>query len=140
MITLDEYRNPIFVRFCQATLDNFLAETHGVITVLVATPDGFTIASSSKDDRTSADNLSAVGSTLFSLGTSVAGQLAQGICNSVTIDNEKGKVFISSVSDGSEDRSLILFLQTTQQAMLAHILHGSRKLSETLAKRLITLT
>lgn len=139
MITLDEYRDPIFVMFCQGALDNFLAETHGVITALVATPDGFSIACASKDDKTSVDNLSAVGSTLFSLGSSVASQLNQGLCNSVTIDNEKGKVYISSVTDGSKDRSLILFIQTTQQAMLAHILHGSRKLSENLAKRLITL-
>ncbi len=134
--TLEDYRNEAFVKYCEKALGDFLEQAHGVHTVLLATPDGFEIASKSDGGGPhSSDNLAAVGSTLFSLGSSVGEQLSQGICRSITIDNEKGKVYISAI-DGGGKKSLILLLETTQQAMLAHILHGSRKLAESIGKRL----
>lgn len=136
MATLEQYRNGAFVKFCETALETFLTETHGVKHVLLATPDGFSIASQTTGGGNySAENLAAVGSTLFSLGSSVGEQLSQGSCRSITIDNDKGKVYIYSI-DGGKGKSLILLIEATQQAMLAHILHGSRKLAETISKRM----
>lgn len=136
MATLEQYRNGAFVKYCESALESFLSETHGVKHVLLATPDGFSIASQSGSNGTySAENLAAVGSTLFSLGSSVGEQMGQGVCRSITIDNDKGKVYIYSI-DGGKGKSLILLIEATQQAMLAHILHGSRKLAESISKRM----
>lgn len=136
MATLEQYRNSSFVKYCENALEEFLNETHGVKDVLLATPDGFEIASKSTGGGAfSSDNLAAVGSTLFSLGTSVGDQLGQGTCRSITIDNDKGKVYISSI-EGGGGKSLILLIESSHQAMLAHILHGSRKLGESIGKRL----
>lgn len=136
MATLEQYRNSAFVKYCETVLVSFISETTGVKHVLLATPDGFSIASqSSGGGNYSAENLAAVGSTLFSLGSSVGEQLEQGICRSITIDNDKGKVYIYSIN-GGKGKSLILLIEATQQAMLAHILHGSRKLAESISKRL----
>lgn len=136
MATLEQYRNNAFVKYCESTIEAFLDETHGVKNVLLSTPDGFEITSKTRGSSNfSADNLAAVASTIFSLGTSVGDQLGHGTCHSVTIDNDKGKVYISSIS-GGEDKSLILLIESSQQTMLAHILHGSRKLAESIGKRL----
>lgn len=136
MATLEQYRNEAFVKYCETTLQTFLSETHGIKHVLLATPDGFSIASQSTGGANySSENLAAVGSTLFSLGSSVGEQLGQGVCRSITIDNDKGKVYIYSI-DGGKGKSLILLIEAAQQAMLAHILHGSRKLAESISKNL----
>lgn len=139
MATLDDYRNGAFVKFCETALENFMSETSGVKNVLLATTDGFQVAtSSSGDSQHSADNLAAVGSSLFALGASLAGEFQLGTSRSITIDSDKGKIYICSI-DGGEGKALILLLEATQQAMLAHILHGSRKLVEAIGKRLMLI-
>lgn len=139
MATLEEYRNPAFVKFCEEALETFISETRGVKNVLLATPDGFQVASHSMDGgKHSADNLSAVGSTLFSLANSVVTELKLGVTRSLTIDADRGKVYICNV-EGGKDKSLVLLLEADQKSMLAHILHGSRKLSETVGERLSSI-
>ncbi|SUO95547.1 roadblock/LC7 domain-containing protein [Suttonella ornithocola] len=137
MATLEDYRNPAFVKFCESALEGFMNETSGVKNVLLATTDGFQVTSRSSGaaDKHSADNLAAVGSSLFALGASLAGEFELGESRSITIDSDKGKVYIRAI-DGGKDKSLILLLEAGQQAMLAHILHGSRKLAESISKRL----
>lgn len=134
MPTLDDYRNPQFVKYCEAALENFISET-GVKNALLATPDGFHLASAGGNSAHSADNLAATGSTLFALSSSVITEFNHGATRSVTIDAEKGKVFLCSV-DGGQGKVLILLIEANQQTMLAHILHGSRKLSDSIGKRL----
>lgn len=139
MATLEQYRNSEFVKFCEKALEEFASETNGVKNVLLATPDGFQVAFHSVvGGEHSADNLAAVGSTLFSLANSIVSEFALGVNRSLTIDADKGKVYICSV-DGGEDKSLVLLLEANQKAMLAHILHSSRKLSESVGKRLSIL-
>ncbi|ABQ13504.1 roadblock/LC7 domain-containing protein [Dichelobacter nodosus] len=137
MATLEDYREKAFVNYCKAALTTFVEETPGVEAVLISTLDGFEITACSRDrDNTeSVANLAAVGSSLFALGSSLATQFDLGASRSITIDNEKGKVYIQSIS-GGENNTLILMLESDQQAMLAHILYGSKKLSDSIGKRL----
>ncbi len=135
MATLEDYRNGAFVSDCNKALADFMEETHGVKTVLIATPDGFEIASHSTGAAHSVENLAAVGSSLFALGASLASQFELGASRSITIDNDKGKVYISAIT-GENNRSLVLLLEASQQVMLAHILHGSKKLTTRIANQL----
>ncbi|MBR1376175.1 MAG: roadblock/LC7 domain-containing protein [Cardiobacteriaceae bacterium] len=136
MATLEEYRNPVFVKACDVELESFVAANSGVNTILITTPDGFTISSAVKDEnKHNMDNLAAVGSTIFALGASASEQLELGVCNSVTIENQQGRIYICAI-EGGKDKSLVLFLETTQKAMLATILHASRRLVEAITKKM----
>lgn len=138
MASLETYRESSFVAFCNSTLEQFLQETPGVKNVLLATPDGFEIASKTLDSAHSADKLAAVGSSLFALGASLISEFNLDVCRSIIIDSEKGKIYISAIS-GGESKNLILLLQSTQNAMLAHILHGSNKVAGYISERLAQL-
>lgn len=138
MATLETYRETSFVAFCNKALEQFLQETPGVKNVLLATTDGFEIASLTNESSHSADKLAAVGSSLFALGSSLVSEFNLNVCRSVTIDSEKGKIYICAVS-GGEDKNLIFLLQSTQNAMLAHILHGSAKVTGLISKELMNL-
>ena len=137
MATLEDYRESSFVTYCTRARETVAAETPGVKNVILATPDGFEIAAHADSSKHSADSLAAVGSSLFALGSSLIGEFELGATRSITIDSEKGKVYISSVH--ADDKALILLIQSTQNAMLAHILHGANKLSDQIGKRLLLL-
>ena len=138
MATLEDYRENNFVNYCTRALETFAAETPGVKNVLLATPDGFEIAAHADSSKHSADSLAAVGSSLFALGSSLIGEFELGATRAITIDSEKGKVYISSVQ--AEDKALIILIQSTQSAMLAHILHGANKLADQIAKSMMLLS
>lgn len=138
MASLETYRESSFVAFCNATLEQFLQDTPGVKNALLATPDGFEIASRTQDNSHSADKLAAVGSSLFALGASLISEFNLDVCRSIIIDSDKGKIYISTIS-GGEGKNLILLLQSTQNAMLAHILHGSTKAAAQVSARLAEL-
>ncbi|MDO4643340.1 MAG: roadblock/LC7 domain-containing protein [Cardiobacteriaceae bacterium] len=138
MATLEDYRENTFVTYCNRALEAFSVETPGVKNVLLATPDGFEIASHADSSKHSADNLAAVGSSLFALGSSLISEFDLGTTKSITIDSERGKVYICSVS--VDDKALIIMIQSTQNAMLAHILHGANKLSDQIGKRLMLIS
>ena len=108
MATLEDYRENNFVNYCTRALETFAAETPGVKNVLLATPDGFEIASHAEESKHSADSLAAVGSSLFALGASLISEFSLGATRAITIDSEKGKVYISSVQ--AEDKALIILI------------------------------
>lgn len=138
MASLETYRESSFVAFCNDALEQLLQDTPGVRNALLATPDGFEIASRTNDSSHSADKLAAVGSSLFALGASLITEFNLDVCRSIIIDSDKGKIYISTIS-GGEDNKLILLLQSTQNAMLAHILHGSGKIAAHISTRLAEL-
>lgn len=134
MATLESYRNEAFVKFCNKALSDFLEDNHVIKSVILATVDGFEVSSAAMDSHYSGDKLAAVSSTLFTLASSLVNEFSLNGCKSVTIDSEKGKVYLSSIKAGQ--KSLILMLQSNQTAILAHILHGAGKLSATIGEKL----
>ena len=134
MKSLEEYRDEKFAAACAQKLEHFANEVPAIKNVLLATPDGFDIATYMTNDSHSKENLAAVGSSLFALGASLCAELALDDCQSLTIDSAKGKIYIRSVEHNGH--SLVLLIQTTKKAMLAHILHGSNKLAESIKELL----
>lgn len=135
MATLENYRNPSFVKFCVAQLEQFCADVGGVKSAILATADGFEVATfNNSDGKQSGDKLAAVGSSLFSLGSSLVHEFNLEDCKSISIDSERGRVYISAIREGN--KQLILMVQATQQAMLARILHGAGKLSEQITQKM----
>lgn len=134
MKSLEEYRDPKFTQACALELEYFAETVPSVKNVLLATPDGFDIASFINGDSYSEDNLAAVGSSLFALGSSLTQELALDTCESITLDTNKGRIYIRSVEHNGH--SLVLLVQTTKKAMLAQILHGTAKLAESIKEHL----
>lgn len=134
MKSLDDYRKPKFVAYCKAALETFGQETPGIKNVLLATPDGFEISAHITTTDFSEDNLAAVASSMYALGASMTAELHLNQCNAITIDSEDGKIYIRGVSKGEDN--LVLLVQSNQNAMLAHILHGSNKLANQIIEQL----
>lgn len=128
MKSLEDYRAPKFVESCAKELEAFSAEVPAVENVLLATPDGFDIASYIMNENYSKDSLAAVGSSLFALGASLTNELALHDCKSITLDSEKGRIYIRAIEHNGH--ALVLLVQTAKKAMLAQVLHGSGKLAE----------
>lgn len=134
MISLERYRNKEFVEFCQEELANYVRLYHGIGNALLATPDGFEVASYSGNTNHSADKLAAVGSSLFALGVSLVDEFNLKDCRSIILDSEKGKVYISAIRN--MQLSIILMVQTTDQATLGNVIHGVKKLHDSVGQRL----
>lgn len=134
MISLEHYRNPQFVTHCLHALEEIIQETPGIKSIMLATVDGFEVASKEQGVAHSGDKLAAVGSSLFSLSASLVNEFALEDCKSINIDSEKGRVFISAIR--VDKKQLILMIQSNQNAMLARILHAASKLSEHIAQHL----
>lgn len=137
MISLENYRNKIFITYCNKELQNYTQTFKGVDSALLATADGFEIASFSISNTSSADKLAAVGSSLFALGVSLVSEFQLKDCRSIILDSSKGKIYISAIQHG--EHSLILMVQTTEQATLGNIIHGVKKLQENISNKLSKL-
>lgn len=138
MASLENYRNQKFVDFCVGELAEYTQHYRGINAALIATPDGFEIASYSHEgDYSNANKLAAVGSSLFALGGSLSNEFHLTDCKSIILDSEKGKVYISAIQN--KEHSVILMVQTSNQAILGNIIHGARKLNEAIATELATI-
>lgn len=134
MISLESYRNKDFVEYCTKELEDYTESYRGIDTALLATPDGFEIASFAHKQSYSADKLAAVGSSLFALGVSLVQEFDLKDCKSIILDSEKGKVYISTIHNMSH--SVILMIQTSDQATLGNIIHGARRLNEKISVKM----
>ena len=61
---------------------------------VVATIDGYPLATLGRNDALPEKQLAAMSSTLVSLGDSVAELLGQGICKNILVENDEGTVLV----------------------------------------------
>ncbi len=134
MATLDNYRNEKFVKYCEEQLREYVELYAGIDAALIATADGFEISSYAQGRLHSADKLAAVGSSLFSLGDALVQEFNLMNCKSIILDSDRGKVYISDIHN--KQHSIILMIQTTEQATLGNIIHGAKKLNTNISKKL----
>ncbi len=131
---LEDFRDEKFIEFCQKELKEYVENYRGIESTLLATPDGFEITGYSSTKKQSGDKLAAVGSSLFALGSSLVNEFELKNCNSIILESDKGKVYIMSISD--MNNSLILLVQTTEQATLGNIIHGGKYLKDAISQQL----
>lgn len=137
MISLKDYRDDEFVNYCNEQLVNYTKMYRGIETALLATPDGFEIASYASAQNHSPDKLAAVGSSLFALGASLISEFNLNNCKSVILESDRGKVYLSTIENSQ--LSVVLMIQTNHQAMLGNIIHGAKKLNENITQKLNTI-
>jgi uncharacterized protein len=82
-------------------LDNFTANTVGVLEAVAVSSDGLPIAMSAIKDRANADRLAAVVSGMTSLAGGAAHCYALGDLNRVIVDLTRGYLLVTAISVGS---------------------------------------
>ncbi len=129
---MDIYREKHFIAFCKSELEDYAKSFRGIETALIATPDGFEIATYNPQQKYSTDKLAAVSSSLFVLSISLIKEFNFRDCKSIILDSERGKIFIATISN--KQHSVILMVQTNEQAMLGNVIHGAKKLSDKISE------
>lgn len=81
----------------KAAFDAFVQQQDGVQAAVLATVDGFEIASHSRSPSLSADNLAALSSSLTAIASAVAGELSFKGCDRLLLESESGKIVFQPV-------------------------------------------
>lgn len=115
---------------CRAILEEAIAETNGMIMAMVATVDGFVVASRTAPGRdVNAGRMAAMASSGHALGETVANELVHGKCNNVIIDTDQLSIVFLAVPR-SVDPPLILGVAATKSVSLGTVLFGAKQCAE----------
>ncbi len=111
---------------CNEALEEMLEETNGMIMGMIATSDGFVVASVTAQGRSVDPNrIAAMASSGHALGETVANELAHGKCNNVIIDTDQLSIVFLSVPE-TQDPPLILGVAATKSVTLGSVLYGAK--------------
>lgn len=124
---------------CTESLDNMLAETNGMIMGMIATSDGFVVASVTAPGwNVDPNRIAAMASSGHALGETVANELAHGKCNNVIIDTDQLSIVFLSVPD-TEDSPLILGVAATKSVSLGTVLYGAKQCTKRISETVNTV-
>ncbi len=98
----------------------FLRDINGVTAVVVATVDGFALASAFNGDN-DAGRIAAMASSISAIGSVVAMEAGLGTYRSVTINTESGFVVVHAVP--RRDVELVINVIADGNAILAQVVH-----------------
>lgn len=130
--------NEEVVAICQSALRKMLAETNGIVFSLVATVDGFEIASEATSGWDIAvDRIAAMASSGHALGDTVARELTAKNCNNVIIDADKLSVVFLAVPE-FDNPPLILGAAATKSESLGTVLYAARNCVRQIGKATTT--
>jgi uncharacterized protein len=82
-------------------LNQFTADTPGVLHAIAVSSDGLVVAMSHHLDRASADRLAAITSAFLSLAKGTSSVYDMGNTNKVVVDLDRGFLLVSAISAGS---------------------------------------
>lgn len=82
-------------------LNQFAADTPGVLHAIAVSSDGLVVAMSQHLDRASADRLAAITSAFLSLAKGTSSVYDMGNTNKVVVDLDRGYLLVSAISAGS---------------------------------------
>ena len=122
---------PALVEAAQATVDHIMGEVRGVRACVVATEDGFEVASRVENTAEIA-RLSAMASSMAALGA-IAGEESQlGACVNVVIEAQYGHIVMLQARRA--DLTLVVSVISGSDAVLGQILYVSRAATRALAQ------
>lgn len=107
----------------------FLSEVEGVTSVVVATIDGFDLASAVKSGD--AARIAAMASSISAIGSVVSEEAQLGQSKSVTIDTESGFSVVYAVN--RSDTPLIICVVANRAAILAQVAYRTAQFAARLA-------
>ena len=123
----------VAIALCQLHLEHLVSNTTGITAALVATADGFEVASVTRD-AFSVPKLAAITSSLHALGDAVVSEAGLTNCNNVIIEAHKGKVLLMSIPTASH--SYLLSVICNENAVLGQILYACKECAQRIADRM----
>lgn len=121
----------VVVALAQREVRGVLRDMHGIIAVVVATADGFDVASASRDDA-AASRIAAMSSSMSAIGDVVSKEVGMGTCTSVTVQAEAGFAVVYRVR--RSDSELVISVIADASAILAQVNYRAAQFARLLAK------
>ncbi len=115
--------------WAQQEAERLLEEVSGVVAIVVATVDGFDIASAMKQGD--ANRVAAMASSIFAISAVVSQEASLGRSRSVTIDTEEGFTVVHSVY--RPDADLVVSVIAGQDAILGQVAYQITQFARGLA-------
>jgi predicted regulator of Ras-like GTPase activity (Roadblock/LC7/MglB family) len=110
---------------CRQALQQLLEDVPGVKTAVVATTDGFEVASAGQDAQFAANRLAALASSLLALGQAALRELDMSGSGSVLIENGTGKILLIDVR--RERCPVVLCVVAEAAAMTGKVLWSAKQ-------------
>jgi len=129
-------QNPALPSLCQTGLQWFVSQTSGVTAALVATADGFEIASVLHQSL-SAEKMAAMTSSILALGEAVLAEAELSDCQNVVIESRNGMVVMLAIGDPRNE--LLLSVIADRNAMLGQVLWAARRCCEQIRQSVVQL-
>ena len=121
-------QRPGLSSLCKVHLQAFVSATSGVTAAIVATSDGFEVASVLHSSL-SPEKMAAMTSSILALGEAVLAEAGLVDCQNVVIESHGGLIVMLSVGD--PDGELLLSVITDGNAMLGQVLWAARRCCQT---------
>jgi uncharacterized protein len=115
---------PNLQRACENALDELMAEVKGIKAIVIATEDGFEVASRVQNTA-QVSRLSAMASSLAALGAMAGEESQLGVCQSLLMEADGG--YIAIVQMRRPDVSLIFSVITGRDSVVGQMLYFSKK-------------
>lgn len=109
---------------CKLHLQRFVSATSGVTAAIVATSDGFEVASV-LHTALSPEKMAAMTSSILALGEAVLSEAGLSNCQNVVIEADGGLIVMLSIGDPKGE--LLLSVITDGNAMLGQVLWAARR-------------
>ena len=122
--------SPDVMEIARREAELFLNEVEGVTAVVVASIDGFDIASAMKDGD--AARVAAMASSISAIGSVVSQEANLGRSKSVTINTESGFAMVHGVY--RQDAELIVNVIANGNAILAQVAYRAAQFAKSLAE------
>jgi predicted regulator of Ras-like GTPase activity (Roadblock/LC7/MglB family) len=117
---------------CAEHIEKLLKDSTDIYGAIVASVDGFEIASQVRDDMSSR-KLSAISSSLLALAVAVCSEGGVGECRDMVIDASEGRVFLMDIPSR---KKLLLMVLCGNVAMLGKVFWSARNARESMSKDL----
>lgn len=125
---------PGLVAEYKKVLDNAVGGTSGMIMDVIATVDGFVVASSlARGWEVNVSRIAAMASSGHALGDAIAKELANGVCDDVIISTDQFIIVFLAVPDVL-DPPLILGAAATKEMNLGTVLYSARACTRRIAE------
>lgn len=119
---------------CEAHLAELMDETEGMVFAMIATVDGFAVASATAQGwDLPANRIAAMASSGHALGDSVAGEFGRAACESVIIDADRVSVIFLAIPELTEP-PLLLGVGARKSASLGSVLYGATRCARQIGK------
>jgi predicted regulator of Ras-like GTPase activity (Roadblock/LC7/MglB family) len=119
-----------YIATCEGALRTLMNDVPSITAAVVATADGFEVASAQADGHMSATRLSALASSLLALGQAALRELSMVGSGSVLIENSMGKIMLVDVRRAH--LPVVLCVVADEMAMTGKVLWAAKQCAVTL--------